>query len=163
MTTNKVVRSSKVPCVGADNTSNSMATLKKEQPRQRGELRKDTSIIKEGINLPRTDAASNTKLNQTAIINQKLMKTYYQMSKFYKVRKRIKMISLFEHYKDVTATPIERLTIKSFRVPSNAGLGEMESSEVPTNIGVGKMDPNHNNYVKTPNYTARMMPTNYHG
>ena len=122
MTTNKVVRSSKVPCVGADNTSNSMATLKKKQPRQRGESSKVTSTIMEGINLPRTDTVSNTRLNQTAIINQKLMKTYYQMSKFYKVRKRINMISLFEHYKDVIATPTERLTIESFRVPSKDGV-----------------------------------------
>ena len=110
MTTSKVVRSSKVPCVGAENTPNSMATLKK-QPRQRGESRKDTSTIKEGINLPRTGAVSNTRLNQTAIINQKLMKIYSEMNKLYQ-----DMVSLFDHYKDVIATPTERLTIESFRL-----------------------------------------------
>ena len=122
MTTSKVVRSSKVPCAGADNTSNSMATLKKEQPRQRGGPRKDTSTIKEGINLPRTGAVLNTRLNQTAIINRKLMKTYSQMSELYQ-----DMVSLFEHYKDVIATPTERLTIESFKVvPSKGGVGKLE-------------------------------------
>ena len=67
------------------------------------------------------------------------------------------MISLFEHYKDVTetrTTPIERLTIKSFRVPSEPGYGyevrvrKMESN-IPSKIGVGRMGPNHN-YVKLP-------------
>ena len=75
------------------------------------------------------------------------------MSKFYKVRKRINMISLFEHYKDVTAetkaTPIERLTIESFKVPSKDGVGKMELSIVPTKIGMGKMESNHN-YMKLP-------------
>ena len=31
------------------------------------------------------------------------------------------MVTLVEHYKDVIATPTERLTIKSFRVPSKDG------------------------------------------
>ena len=172
MTTNKVVGSSKVPCVGADNTSNSMAAAKKNQPRQRRESRKDTSTIKEGNNLPRTGAASNT-LSLTAIINQKLMKIYYRMSKFHQVRKRINMISLFDHYKDVTAetkvTPIERLTIESFRVPSKDGVGKLELSIVPTKIAMGKMEvkiKSNHNYMKLPepgrsndnnNYTAGML------
>ena len=64
------------------------------------------------------------------------------------------MISLFDHYKDVTATPIERLTIESFRVPSEPGYGykvrvrKMES-KIPSKIGVGRMESNHN-YVKLP-------------
>ena len=49
------------------------------------------------------------------------------------------MISLFEHYKNVKATPKERLTIKSFRVPSKVGVGEkMESSKIQSKIDVGK-------------------------
>ena len=152
MTTDKVVGEYTVPCVGASNDSKSMAAT--NEPQQRGGSRKDMSTIKEGNNLPRTGAASNTRLSQTAIINQKLMNTYYLMSKFYQVRKRINMISLFEHYKDVTATPRERLTIESFRVPSKPGYGykvrvrKMESN-IPSKIGVGRMGPNHN-YVKLP-------------
>ena len=118
ITTSKVVGEITVPCVGASNPKSVAAT---NEPWQRGGSRKDMSTIKEGNNLPRTGAASRTRLSQTAIINQKLMNTDYLMSKFYQVRKRINMISLFEHYKDVTATPKERLTIESFRVPSEPG------------------------------------------
>ena len=64
------------------------------------------------------------------------------------------MISLFGHYKDFTATPRERLMIKSFRVPSEPGYSyevrvrKMES-KIPSKIGVGRMESNHN-YVKLP-------------
>ena len=130
MTTNKVVGGNTVPCVGASGNSKSMAAT--NTPRQRGGSRKnDTSTIKEGSNsLPRMGAATRTRPNQTAFINQKLMNTGYQMRKCYLTRKELNMISLFEHYKDVTVTPKERLTIKSFRVPSNVGVGKMESSKV---------------------------------
>ena len=75
------------------------------------------STIKEGNHLPRTGAVSSTRLSQTAFINQKLMNADYLMRKFYQARKEIITISLLEHYKDITATPRERLTIKAFRVP----------------------------------------------
>ena len=123
ITTSKVVGEITVPCVGASNPKSMAAT---NEPRQRGGSRKDMSTIKEGNNLPRTGAASSTRLSQTAIINQKLMNTDYLMRKFYQARKEIIMISLFEHYKDVTetrTTPIDRLTIESFRVPSKPGYG----------------------------------------
>ena len=157
MTTNKVLGEDTVPCVGASDNSKSMVAT--NTPRQRGGSRKnDMSTIKEGSDsLPRTGADTRTRLSQTAIINQKLMNTDYLMSKFYQVRKRINMISLFEHYKDITetrTTPIDRLTIKSFRVPSEHGYGykvrarKMESS-IPSKIVAGRMEPNHN-YVKIP-------------
>ena len=108
------------------------------------------STIKEGNILPRTGAASRTRSNQSAFINQKLMNVVYQMRKLYQIRKEINMISLFEHYMDVTATPKERWKIKSFRAPSKVEVGKLESSKVPSNIGMEKMGSNYTNYVKLP-------------
>ena len=133
MTTNKVVGGNTVPCVGASNDSKSMAAT--NEPRQRGGSRKDMSTIKEGSNLPRTGAVSSTRLSQTAFINQKLMNADYLMREFYQARKEIIMISLFEHYKDVTATPRKRLTIESFRVPSEPGYGyKLRERKIESNI-----------------------------
>ena len=55
------------------------------------------------------------------------------MSKLYQ-----DIVLLFEHYKDVIATPTERLTIESFKVPSKGGVGKLESSIVP--MLSGKID-----------------------
>ena len=93
MPTSKVVGDSTVPFAGANNKSNGLAAMK-NQPRQRGGSRKhNVSTNKEGSNsLPRTGAATRTRLNQTAFINQKLMNTDYLMEKFYQVRIESNMI-----------------------------------------------------------------------
>ena len=77
-------------------------TAKKNTPtgqKRTGGFRKnDTSTIR-GNNLPRMGTASITRSYQSAYINQEIM------NRFYRMRKDINMISMFERYKSVTTTP----------------------------------------------------------
>ena len=85
------------PKIGGDETSNNSMAAKKNTPtgqKRTGGFRKnDTSTIKGNNNLPRTGATSITRLNQSAFINQKTM------DRFYRLRKDINMISVFELFK----------------------------------------------------------------